>query len=355
MKIIHCSDLHLDSKIEALSKEKLKIRREEIVRAFERLVDYARSQNVRAIIVAGDTFDTHKISSATQKRLIQLFKKNPNITFLYVSGNHDEGSVFYGEEIENLKIFNEKWSYVRLENVVFTGIDINKAPKQSLYSSLQLNKEDINIVIMHGQIAGYKSKENAELISLPMLKDKNIDYLALGHIHYFTSGNIDERGKYVYSGCLEGRGFDETEEKGFVLIDTESEKFYEFIPFSSRNLYKISFDITDKTNWYEAKEEFMKELKARYDEKSLIEVILKGSCEPDFEIDKEEFLFRLNEMFFYARIKDNTILKIDLEQYKEDKTIIGQFVRSVMASDLTDEIKKKVIKCGLSALNGEEV
>ena len=51
------------------------------------------------------------------------------------------------------------------------------------------------------------------------LKEKNIDYLALGHIHEYSQGQIDLRGKYAYSGCLEGRGFDELGEKGFILID----------------------------------------------------------------------------------------------------------------------------------------
>ena len=52
---------------------------------------------------------------------------------------------------------------------------------------------------------------------------KNIDYLALGHIHKYKQAELDQRGVYCYSGCLEGRGFDECGEKGFVLLDIDEE------------------------------------------------------------------------------------------------------------------------------------
>ena len=46
---------------------------------------------------------------------------------------------------------------------------------------------------MHGQIINSASS-NKKLISLPKLKDKNIDYLALGHIHKYSEMALDEKG-----------------------------------------------------------------------------------------------------------------------------------------------------------------
>ncbi|MGX8704776.1 MAG: metallophosphoesterase family protein, partial [bacterium] len=65
-----------------------------------------------------------------------------------------------------------------------------------------------NIVMLHGDITNLNS------IPLSMLKERNIDYLALGHIHKFQKGKLDDRGIWVYPGCLEGRGFDEEGPKG---------------------------------------------------------------------------------------------------------------------------------------------
>jgi len=208
---------------------------------------------------------------------------------------------------------------------------------------------------MHGQIAGYKSEEAAEIISLPRLKDKNIDYLALGHIHSYSEGVIDSRGKYAYSGCLDGRGFDELGDKGFVLIDTNEKLTTGFIPFSSRNLYEHEFDVTESSNWYEAIEVLIEELKTKYDKKSLIKVVLKGTHKPDFYIDKDNLTDRLNEIFFFAKVYDRTELEIKPEDYIHDKSVRGEFVRAVWESDLSTEEKHRVITCGLNALKGEEI
>ena len=64
MKIIHCADLHLDSKMTAnLTREQARERRKEIIRTFTRMVEYAETQDVRAILIAGDLFDTKKVSA----------------------------------------------------------------------------------------------------------------------------------------------------------------------------------------------------------------------------------------------------------------------------------------------------
>ena len=55
MKIIHCADLHLDSKMTAnLSKDQARERKREILRTFTRMVEYASKNDVRVILIAGD-------------------------------------------------------------------------------------------------------------------------------------------------------------------------------------------------------------------------------------------------------------------------------------------------------------
>ena len=82
MKIIHTADLHLDSKIETLPTEKSKIRREEIVRTFERLVDFAKQNEVRAVIIAGDMFDHQKVSQNTVQTVAEIISDAQQIDFL---------------------------------------------------------------------------------------------------------------------------------------------------------------------------------------------------------------------------------------------------------------------------------
>ena len=98
MKLIHCADLHLDSKMETnLSKEKSRERKNEILITFERMVEYAKLNEVRAIIIAGDMFDKSQITQKAKKIVKNAIYSNPKIDFIYLKGNHDEAG-FLDEE-----------------------------------------------------------------------------------------------------------------------------------------------------------------------------------------------------------------------------------------------------------------
>ena len=357
MKFIHTADLHLDSKIDGIPTDKSKIRREEIVRTFEKLVDYADKNEVRAIIIAGDMFDSTGITLKTRERVLESIKTHPSIDFLYLQGNHDEVSfVNDNESPNNLIKFNDEYKSVSYGDVTITGIVLTPLNQKVVYDSLILDNQKTNIVVMHGQIVGYKSQEQAEVISLPKLKDKNIDYLALGHIHTYAKGELDSRGSYSYSGCLDGRGFDELGEKGFVLLNCDGGKVEsQFLPFSSRVLYEFEYDVKDFESFYQLTEFLVKDLTNKIDSKSLVKVIIKGQHKTDYFVDKFSLSKRLNELFFYAKVYDKTTLEIALTDYEFDKSVRGEFVRAVWESGLTEEEKNKIIMCGLSALKGEEI
>lgn len=357
MKFIHCADLHLDSKIDSLPSEKSKIRREEVIRSFEKLAEYATENSVSAVIIAGDMFDGKKVSAKTRGRVIAAIKNNPSVDFLYLTGNHDETDVFAdSERPENLKNFNDCWTSFRYGNVVITGATFDDGNASFLYGNLSLNEKDVNIVVLHGQIAGYTTDDKAEIISLPLLKDKNIDYLALGHIHSYAEGKLDERGVYAYSGCLDGRGFDETGEKGFVLIETKDSSITRsFVNFSSRIFCEEELSVDGMDNWYTFREEALKLLSKKRSNDCALKVVLKGSRKTDCEIDVDGFASRLNEIFFFAKVYDKTSLVVSDADYANDKSVRGEFVRSVWQSDLSEEKKTAVIMLGLNALKGEDV
>ena len=86
MKIIHCADLHLDSKMETnFSTEQAKERRYEILATFEGMVKYAIDNDVKVILIAGDMFDTAQNQQKTIKnRVLDMIKKAEQIDFLYL-------------------------------------------------------------------------------------------------------------------------------------------------------------------------------------------------------------------------------------------------------------------------------
>jgi DNA repair exonuclease SbcCD nuclease subunit len=238
MKLIHCADLHLDAKMSAnLDKDSAKIRRGEILHTFERMVIYAAENMVETILIAGDMFDTKNISATTRNTVLHMITSHPQIHFYYLKGNHDNDNFLSGlEEVPaNLKMFGAEWTTYEEANgrVTISGLELSADNVGASYVSLVPDARKFNIVMLHGQEADSESKDKAEIIPIKAFRNKGIDYMALGHIHAYKKEVLDARGIYCYPGCLEGRGFDECGEHGFVVldIDVENGKFtHTFIP-----------------------------------------------------------------------------------------------------------------------------
>ena len=355
MKLIHCSDIHLDSPMERnLTAAKARERNAEVCTTFARMVDFARQQDVRAVLLAGDLFDTGCVSLRTAGFVLDQIRGAAEIRFFYLRGNHDESrDAFAGMELpENFHTFGMAWTSYSVENVVITGMEPDREGWLSMYDALSLEKNAINILLLHGQES---TQVGEELIALPKLKGKHIDYLALGHIHSYQTGTLDDRGSWCYCGCLEGRGFDECGPKGFVLLDVSDEGVREtFVPFARRTLHEVPVDITDLvrvSQLQQAMEQAAREIPGD----DLVKFTLRGSYSIETEKDLNLLKKMLEEKFWAVRIKDESQLKIDRESYEHDISLKGEFIRMVMASDRPQEEKERIILCGIRALSGEEV
>ena len=363
MKIIHCADLHLDSKMESnLSKEKALQRKEELFKSFENLVTIqAKKNSAAAIIIAGDLFDTAKSFQKTvKKQVFHLIQSHPELMFLYLKGNHDSESFFEEQENlpENLKFFSsDKWISYDLGKVCITGRELSSSVPESVYNELVLDSSKINIVVLHGEIVKSTGKADAPFINLAKLKNKYIDYLALGHIHSYECERLDKRGVYCYSGCLEGRGFDETGSKGYVLLDIDEENnsvSQRFVETSIRKLYSPEINISDLEDYSDILNKISSDIDSISSD-SLVKVVLKGEVSENADIMTESFARQLESNFFFIKVENQTEIKIDYEKYRNDISLKGEFVRTVEAQKLPEDKKARIIIAGLKALYGKEV
>ena len=128
MKIIHCADLHIDSKMEAnLAKEQAKERKEEILRTYERMVTYAVENDVKVIILAGDLFDKSNVGKRAKNRVLEQIINNPGIDFCILEETMIMLIFWKVEEApDNLKMFNnELWTKYEYGDVVIAGIELD--------------------------------------------------------------------------------------------------------------------------------------------------------------------------------------------------------------------------------------
>lgn len=357
MKIIHCADIHADSKMGThFTKEQGETRRNEIADSFAKMVKFARENGAKAIIIAGDLFDTKENQQKKIKqRIFYIIEQNPEIDFLYLRGNHDENVDFFEEKpIPNLKRFSKsRWQKYSYENIDIYGREFGPSIPLAAYSELNPDPARINIVVLHGQIAEYKPKDDAPAISLPKLTNKNIDYIALGHIHDFKIEKLDNRCSWCYSGCLEGRGFDECGKKGFVQLDVQNNKVKaEFVPVSKRVVHEIPVKLSGVQNFSEIMRKITDSL-AGISSKDIVQIDLTGELSEEMEIEPESYQSALASDFFYVRVKDKTETKIDYTKYEKDVSLKGEFIRLVKnQQNLSEEQKIKIIMTGIKALAG---
>ena len=353
MRILHCADIHLDSKLNAnFDSVKSRERRAELVISFKHLVDYAIDNYIDAIIIAGDLFDTGVISNATIGVVEHCIRKNPQVDFYYLRGNHDEKDVLGELNLPNLKVFGKDWTYYRPTNgerVVIAGaIEPSEAPV--------LNASDINIAVLHGQV--YENGAT-DAINLTKLRHKAIDYLALGHIHKYQIAELDSRGMYFYPGCLESRGFDECDEHGVVILDIDDNGTIKrnFVKWGERQVYRINVDISECLNTFDALEKITGTLEEkRVNERDMVEIVLTGNMSELAKISLAILEGELSKQYYCVKIKDSTGIKIDLEDYTKEISLKSEFIRLVMRdSSLDEDTKKEIIRTGLLALAGEIV
>lgn len=354
MKILHTSDIHIDSPLTAkLPTDKVRERRAELRSGFRRLISEAKAHSAEAVVIAGDLFDEKKISPRTLRGALDAISETSEISFYYLPGNHEESAlVESGAELpENLKIFGSEWTYFELDDVCFAG---RCETEENMFEKLSLPEGKKSIVVLHGELREGKSASG--VIGMRDAAERGIDYLALGHYHSFSETKIDERCSAVYSGTPEGRGFDETGEKGFVILDTEGKDVtFRFVPFAKRRLHIAELDITGATSTAEI-EKRAETILGFVPSSDLVRLELIGGYPPELWRDTDGLLRRFSGRFYYFEAKDSSRPIINPDSYKNDKSLKGEFIRTVMADEsLSDEEKARIISCGINALMGEEL
>ena len=253
---------------------------------------------------------------------------------------------FYKENVERAK--NSEGSLQEQADIYADSWDAAKdrvqASAEAIYKSLINDQFFIEFNNKIGDIYGKLNSVQKQTVSL-FDTDRN--------------GMLDARGAYCYCGCLEGRGFDECGEKGFVLVDIDEytrHATYEFIPFGYRTLYTIPVDVSGVMTTQEASqkvENVISEL--GYSSRSMVKIVLCGEVDVDCEINCQFLQDMFQNYFYYEKVYDETSLLIKYSDYEKDVSLKGEFIRMVLNSDLDEEKKSEVIRCGIQALIGEEI
>ena len=354
MRLIHTSDIHLDSPLTThLSSDRVRERKRELVATFKRTVERAEMLDAIGYIIAGDLFDTEKVTRSSLENLLAIIARSPQISFFYLFGNHEKKLlVESGVELpKNLKLFDDDWTYFRLDDVVVAG---RCQTAKNMFDTLKLDPTKRNIVVLHGELCDRSDEGGA--IGVKEIEKLPIDYLALGHYHTYSATSIGPRCTAVYSGVPEGRGFDEVGEKGVVLLDVDRFGIrHEFIKTAKRTLRIVTADISEAKTGVDVEETVGAAMRG-IDREELVRVVLTGERDITTVLDTAALYDRFKDKFYYFEVKDATRVRILADDFKNDRSLKGEFIRSVIADEsISDDMKEKIITTGLRALLGENI
>lgn len=291
------------------------------------LQDFANTNEIRDIIIAGDIFEkSSKIKNSAFIPLFFKFKelKEEGFNLYFLLGNHDifnmendslvETFAPFGKVIktpEEIEIFNRKFYFVP-------------------YTKDETEIPDFgDVLITHLGIVGFELDNRYhvnEKIGLPVSKFKDWKWVFSGHFH-----RPQKKENIIYMGSPYQMNFGEAgQKKGFCIFDTEADEYsrvwYDaaptYIKIKARDFLKNPVDVSNsflKVCIDEKLDNYL-QLKHILFEKGAIEV------HPDFEESKEDIQVGIEERIdlnldVLDMVKDYIINKIKIDKIDNDKLL----------------------------------
>lgn len=356
--IVHAADFHLDSSFAGLSPQRASQRRAEQRELLGDVFALAERKKADVILLAGDLLDSDNAYYETTEQLRQLCR-NCSARIFISPGNHDyfSQSSPYGAMVwpDNVHIFRStRISAVEIPelNLRVYGAAFNRADSPALMEGFTAQNDGmINIMVIHGERGGATYNP----ISDEQIESSGLDYLALGHTHSYSGINKLGDTYWAYPGCPEGRGFDETGDKGVIAgaVSKDGVKL-DFIPVSRRRYEIRNIDLTGSDDHMQTITESLPD--DTYPD--IYRLVLTGETEdaPNVEVLTTAFENR----FYGLQIRDRTSRLVSIWDGENEQTLRGEFLtrlRKRWNSASTDEEKQQIelaVRFGLAALDRKE-
>lgn len=347
MRFIHTADLHLGAGGKTkLPPAKAKERRRELLDTFRHIAERAERAGA-TVLIAGDLFDSPNPSPATLADVLATIRRHAGVRFLCLPGNHD-GARFPSADIpENLTLFGDCWQCVSIGDTDVHGIATSG---EIPYDALTIDPTRKNIVMLHGAVRdGGKAERDTVLLS--RLAGRGIDYLALGHYHSYSIGQLDERGIYAYAGTPDGRGMDEAGDCGILLIDTDALPIQpQFVKTATRTIHRIAVTLPEggELSMIEAA---IRAAVEGIPERDLVRIELCGERSPDNPSpDTERLEDILRDRFYHFEVKDTTRLGFRPEDYKGKLSLKGMLWELLQDADIDAGLRDEILSAAFEAL-----
>lgn len=342
MKFIHTGDLHLEKTFTGVfnSTEVAELRRKDLWKSLENIVDIANGKGADFLLIGGDLFEKSEFTKKDTMKLMEILSALEKTVVVIAPGNHDfysDNSPYKMMEKEHYVFKEDRHTYFDFpeQNVRIHGF----AWKKDFYQEeFQLKEEYIldsctNILLIHSGI------DKSDYLKLNLDKLKKFDYVALSHVH--KREQVSENA--FYAGSPEPLAFKEVYPHGVVLYDDGSVEYME-CNIRSIVVKKISCEGLSL-------KDIMAKIEAVAEENrdNIVRLVLTGRS-PYYNVNNfEPEIYRDN---FYVEVVSELEPEFDIEELFENNRDngVGEFI-SLLKEEGTPEAKRALL-IGLEAIFG---
>ena len=369
VKIVHTADLHFDTPFNEVDEKQRLINKEELKEVFKNIINFCKEKHVDILLLAGDIFDNLTLSRETIHFIENIFNDIKETRVFISPGNHDpyDNNSFYKliKWPENVYVFKGNLEKVYIEELktnVWGAAFNGKYVRKSILKGFSQNDEEINIMVIHGELSSSEEGNEYNPITLKNIRESGMDYIALGHRHNFSGVLKEGSTFYSYSGCPQGRGFDETGDKG-IVYGYVAKGFAElsFIKTCKRNYEEVYVDISNLFGYEEIREKILESIKEKDRKNNLYKIILKGEVSEKFHIEEKIVKSKLLNDFYFCKVIDKTSIALDIKELSKGYSVKSIFVRKLVKklkeakTEEEREVIKMALKMGISSLSEDEV
>lgn len=357
---MHTADFHLDRNFSFLPDEKSNRRRNDLLKAFQQVVDFTLENNPDVLLISGDTFDKVLPRNPPRVQFIRSMREvHENGTRIFIiGGNHDvpkgvkEGTmtiesleaagiakVFKGNNHQNIECETIIKGHEKLN---IHGVSFNPFFPSDKFIKPEINiNEGYNILMMHGALQGITPLDNDYEEDNPIdsspITSSNLDYVALGHYHNFGEREYDGT-LACYSGSTEKITFlEENDKKCFLYLEVDNSGVnYEKIYLKNRPIKTVNILINESIKNIDNK--ISNYLFKNVNKELMLRLKLKGRI----NFDKYRTLHKMNlyndyiNYYFWFSIMD----ELELTQYELELDKIEDNPIKVYKAHMKQLIKK---------------
>lgn len=366
MRIAHLADVHLDAPFAQFGPEAQRKRQVAIEESFKQALREASDCEVDLLVIAGDLYEQERFTPSTANFLCRELAAFARPVYI-APGNHDHyvrKSLYATVDwSSNVHLFTDAaLQPVTLEDglTLWGAAHLVPASTIDFLDGFTVDRGGVHLALFHGaeqselayvhQLGGDDERKAAYApFRADQIIDAGLHHAFLGHIH--TARDAE---KHTYPGNAEPLTFGERGDlqRGLVIatIDDQGGVTRERISVAKSSVDDVPVDLTGCKSNSDVREKVAEGLR---DATGFVRVTLAGEVGDAVDINVDELrdvapdeldavVFRFGQLHVSYPIE---------EIARETATVRGRFVSDVLASDLDDETKHRVIVTGLRALD----